>query len=346
MKKQIPLVLDIGTEAIKAGFLKNTAIHYYDRFGSFSGRDPGKEMIKKAISEALEEVQGKEKAKTKDVLVGLPPGALKVRTSYQALERKNSREPISQKEAEKIQQDIFKKGREKIGEIFFQEAGISLRDLAFLDEFSLGTKIDGYSVPRLVGYRGKRVGAAIFSVFSPKNYLEKFRRIFKDLNLEVLKISHPGQYLPKLFKDINEGIFIDVGGEVTQVFIVKNNNLSEIFDFPIGGRDFSKALSRTIGLSEEKARLFKESYAHKETTEETRARIHEIFSEVAEDWFFGLRDALRRFTGLRPSEIRLFGGGSQLPEISEILENLAEQRSPQILKDPQLINLTLISYAQ
>lgn len=341
MKQKPPLFLDIGTEAVKAGFLGKTAIEYYDKFGFFVSGDFEKEVFEKAVLKSAEGVQNSSRC----VILGLPTDTLKAKVSCQFLERDNPNKIISQREEGKIREELFKKSRDGVGEAFFQECGISPQELCFSEELFTETSIEGYSVPRLAGYKGRRVGAVILSVFSLKNHLEKFQQIFKGLDLSVLKIVHPGQYLPKMFKDTRDGLFIDVGGQATQLFILKNGKPLEFLDFPAGGLDFSKELSQRFGLSEEKARDLKESYGRGEASEETRARIHEIFSETAESWFLSLKSKLQSFKDLIPSEVLLFGGASQLPEISAVLENLTKEKNLQILKNPQLINLKLISHA-
>lgn len=344
MQEKSALVLDIGTASIKAGFLENTALQYYDGFAEFSGRSFEKEVIKKAVLRVLKEIQNKSGVGRNEVLMSLPPEALRAKFSFQSLEIRNPSGTIAQKEEEEIRRELSKKNRKEVGEGFFEEYGIAPQELDFSEENFLAIKIDGYPVPRLAGYRGKKVEAEIFSTFSPRNYLNIFRQLFEELDLGPLKIVYPGQNLPKLFKETGDVIFLDVGGRVTQIFIVKNGKLADIFDFSVGGDDFSKAISQTFGMSEEKARLFKESYARKEITEETRARVHQIFSGVAENWFFILKSKLGSFAGQIPSKVVIFGGGSKLPEIPEVLEKLTKENPPQTLKNPQLVNLALISY--
>ena len=346
MQKKSPLVLDIGTETIKAGFLKNTALQYYEKFGEFIANDPEKEEIKKAALKVINEVQDKAGTEARTFLCGLPPEVLKAKIAFETTERKNPQEVISQKEEEAIRQELFKKNQKSVAEAFSQQSGIASGELNFVYEIFLEKSIDGYPVPFLKGYKGKKVGVRTFSVFSPRNYFEAFQQIFRELNLQDFKIVHPGQNLSKVFKNTNNAVFIDVGGEVTQLFIIKDGKLADLFDFSMGGINFSKAISQTFGLSEQKARAFKESYAKRELAEDTRVRVREVLWGVAEEWFFSLKSILKASGGLLPPKVFLFGGASQLPEISEALESLTEEVSVQLLKNPQLTNLSLISYEE
>lgn len=346
MQEKTPLVLDIGTEAVKAGFLKNTAVQYYERFGVFSGRDFEKEVIKKAVLKALRGIRDKAALQANHVILGLPVDILKAELALQCFERENPRERICRKEEEQIYQELFRKSRETIGNLFLQKTGIAAQELDFLEENCLRSTIDGYRVHHLSGYKGKSVEMKILSVFALRNYLQKFQQLFGESGLEILKIVHPGRYLPRLLKNTDQAVFIDAGGEATQAFVLNDGILAEIFDFPMGGSDFSKALSQTFGLSEEKARIFKERYAGREMAEGVRARMHDIFLDVAEKWLSGLKAKLQTVDNFLPSDVFVFGGASQLPEVIEVLAGLTAGKSPQILKKPQLVNLTLLSYAK
>jgi len=320
MREKDCLVLDIGTEAVKIGFSGKTAIRYYDKFGVFDGFNFEQDVIKKAVLKALEDLG---KPLSKSVFLALPPDVLRVRISYQSLSIKGSKKDISE--------EILRKNRREVSKSFLKESGILPQELEFLGQSFLERKIDGYRVLSFERYQGKEAQAQILSVFSTKEDLKNYQKILGELGLKVLRIIHPVQELTKVFKD-KDGVFLDVGGEITQIFIVRDGNLREISSFPMGGRDFTRLLSETFGLSEERARILKERYSQGKMTEATRRRFNEIFADLAKEW-------CRSFRSRPGQKFFLFGGGALLPEISEVLEEKLE-----ILKNPQEVNLTLLSY--
>jgi cell division ATPase FtsA len=344
MQEKCYLVLDIGTEAVKAGISKETTIQYYDRFGIFNSRNFEEDVIKKAILKAIENLQSQTRLKAKSVLLALPPHVLRARISLQSLEMGDPKKEISQ--------EILRKNKKEVSEAFLQESGILPQELEFLEQLFLETKIDGYLVPSFHGYQGRRAEAKILSIFSTREDLASFRKIFQELGLKVLKIIHPVQNLTKVFAD-RDGIFLDIGGKITQVFLVKNGKLEDITDFPMGGEDFSRILSQTLGLEEERARVLKERYSKGNMSEGTRKKFNEILSEVSEEWHRNLKLKLRGLSSMLTSQkFFLFGGGSQLPEIQDVLiENIAialEEKYSlvEIFKNPQEINLILLSNAR
>jgi len=80
----------------------------------------------------------------------------------------------------------------------------------------------------------------------------------------------------------------------------------------------------------------KHDYSVSSLSEKTRMKIKEIFVYFYQNWFFTLKESLELFSREPlPSKILLFGGGSMLPDIPEILskeqwENLTFLGKPQI----------------
>jgi len=92
-------------------------------------------------------------------------------------------------------------------------------------------------------------------------------------------------------------------------------------EFEIAGSLFSSALSESLGITNDRARILKEDYSNKTLSEEVRRKIREILSPYAQKWFSALKAELKADNSLLPHNFFLFGGGSQLPEIEDIIEN-------------------------
>lgn len=341
------LTLDIGTEAIKALVFKQAprkitilgaSLRYFDKFGVFDSKDFEIDVLKKTISKAIEEVREQSQVKTNFTLLGLPPNILRGKIIFQSFERNQPKEIINEKEEEEIYQTILKESQKKFSQIFASETGILPGEIQFIETKILETKIDGYEVSAIKGFDGRKLDFKILAIFLPRYYFENFEKIIKDFNFKISKIIHPAQNLTNIFEKSN-AIFLDIGGEVSQVFLVNNGKLEMVETFNFGGRIFSQILSQSFGLSEQRARALKERlrpthHPNNKISEEVRKKIKEIFNESLQAWFKELKFKLKEAKTLLPSTIFLFGGGSQLPEIQEILneghwENLAFVTPPQ-----------------
>lgn len=332
-KDKFFLVLDVGTEAVKGLICKKenskivvlgASTQYFERYGVFDGRDFETDVIKRAILKTIKETHqnlGTQRQNCKKwlVLVGLPPNILKGRIVWKSFKRDNSKKKISKGEQELIYQQVFKEAQKEISQRFTKEFGILAGDIHWITQKILEIKIDGYPVSELQGYDGKDLDIKILATFLPKYYFENIKKIFGDLQLKVFKITHLAENLPLVLEDkIGDGIFLDVGGQATQIFLVKGGNLKQVNEFETGGKVFSQELSEILGIDEESARALKERYTNKLLSPEAEKRIKEMFLEEKRTWYEDLKQSLPK--EFFPSTIFLFGGGSLLPEIQEVLK--------------------------
>ncbi|MBZ9577772.1 hypothetical protein KJA13_01905 [Patescibacteria group bacterium] len=332
-KEKLFLVLDIGTEAVKGLICKkenskivvlSASTQYFERYGVFDGRDFETDVIKRAILKTIKEAHQnlgaqRQNCKKRPVLVGLPPNILKGRIVWQSFKRDNSKKKISKNEQELIYQQVFKEAQKEISQRFTKEFGILVGDIQWITQKILEIKIDGYPVSELQGYDGKDLGIKILATFLPKYYFENIKKIFGDLQLKVFKIIHLAENLPIVLEDkIGDGIFLDVGGQATQIFLVRGGNLKQVNEFEAGGKVFSQELSEILGIDEESARTLKERYTNKLLSPEGEKRIKGMFLEEKRTWYENLKQSLPK--EFFPSTIFLFGGGSLLPEIQEVLK--------------------------
>lgn len=332
-REEITLILDIGTEAIKALFLGKkdgkvnilrNSLEYFDSDGAFEGRSLEQDVLKRAILKTLQGLGfGNLKLKKNlSVIFGLPANILKAKVILQNLERDKSKKIIDEKEERNIFQRALEGAKGKICQIYGKSSGILPQDIRFINSKILEIKIDGYKVFGLRGYEGKNLDLAVLLTFLPEYYLKSFENICQSIGFINEKIIHEAEGLTSCFKENPDGIFLDVGGEISQILLVNRGRLKEIDEFDVGGKFFSRALSEKLGLRLPESRILKERYSEKELSKESSDRIKEFFYFPCENWFENLKLKLKKMNpeGFFPQDIILFGGGSQLPEISEILK--------------------------
>jgi len=319
MKDSCFLTLNIGTETVKSLVFKKSgkklyilgkSLQPFDKFGVFESRNFQEDVVKKAVSRAVKESQKQAKVKPASVLLSLPANILKARVIFQSFKRDDSKKEIQKKEAEDIQQIVLREVQKRI----------LPRDFQFLTLKILEIKIDGYLVPRLPGFCGKNLDFKILTTFLSKNYLKDIKKIAQVLRLKNLKIINLAENLTEILDDKKlEGIFLDIGGDLTQIFVVKKGKLEKVDEFGVGGKDFLRELSQTFGINLERAGNLLQNYLKGVLSDGVKKRIKQIFKKVAERWLRNLKLLLKGEKVL-PQNILLFGGGSLLPEIQEVLK--------------------------
>lgn len=328
-KERYFLVLDIGTEAVKSLIFEQkkqsiiilgASTQYFDRFGVFDSAVFERDVIKKAISGAIEEASKTKNIEKPKLLLQLPANVLRAKVLHQNFLRKNPKVVIEKKEKQEIIKRIIEKAKKQIFEIYGKE-GILPQDIIFFDSEILEIKIDGYEVEDILKYDGKNLDFKVLITLSLKYPFQNFKNILQDLNLKPLILKHEAQSLINVIvEQISDAIFLDIGGKISQVFLVKKGKLKLIENLEVGGEDFSQALCQNLGINLTRSRTLKERYSKRLLSEKVRRRIRKILDPVFRDWFFNLKLKLAKFKILMPSNIFLFGGASLLPEIQEILE--------------------------
>lgn len=349
-KSEYFLGLDIGSEAVKSLIFQRAVsekenlkkiviwgkgLEYFDKSDVFNTQDFEKNTIKNAVSESikgayqnfLQNIGRKTGIQINSLptLVSLPPDILKEKVLIQSLTRENRDRIISKKEEADIYQLVFKEIKKEIEKDFSQKFGILPEDIKFISVTISEIKIDGYNVSNLEGLKGEKLDFKTVVVFSLKEYLKNIEIILKDLKISFLKFLNKEQNIPYLFDyEVKDAIFLDVGGEVSQLFLVKKGKTEAIIEFENGGLDFTDKLSKVLGLNLEDARNLKHNYSNLILSEDVRKKVREILSEEVRNWFLNFKKALEIMSEkqniLFPPRIFIFGGGSLLPEIQEILE--------------------------
>lgn len=329
------LVLDIGTEAVKCLICHNfdkiivlgTGLEYFNKFGVFNNSNIRWEIIKKASEAAIEEACSKvsssadkkirEKAldrKKWQVFISLPPDIFKARIIYQTLFEERGK--ISSSEEKNIYKRVLEAAQKRISDEFAEEFNILPNDITWISYKILEIKIEGYQVPMLHGYEGKEIEFKILASFAPKYYVEEIKKTMDSLGFNNFKIIHLAEGIANFFKKKISGVIIDVGGQSTQVFGIKDGKLEYIKEYSGGGSLFTKALSENLGLDEDASRVMIERHS-----KEKIDRFKEIFLWEKNEWYNDLKKKFNELAskGVFPYNIFLLGGASRMPEIKDVL---------------------------
>lgn len=270
-------------------------------------------------------------------LINLPADIFQAEIQTYSFSRPRAELVINKKEAAEIQDLVLKEIKEKSRQSFAEQFGCPPEHLSFASYRLIEIKIDGYKVPEIFGYQGKVLEFKSLVTSLPEFHLSDTREMVEDYQRyagnaagrgkRLLKVQtvHEAETLSSVLEGKGKtGLFIDAGANWTHVFLVRNSQIEQIAEFESGGEKFSRALSEQLGLDLPQARILKESYSKKLLSEEGRARVREIIFPELEIWFKSLKSKLLSsetagLGPLLPKEIFLFGNGSELPEIAEIL---------------------------
>ena len=321
-------VLDIGSESVKFLVARKEnkriailgkALQGYKRFSVFDGREFELDVMKRAIEVATAKAQEEASVRIGSLIVGFPPHIFKARICHQGYERVHPKKLIEKEEKEKILKIISEKAKIKVAEDFAAQTGILPEELHFLSRRILQMKIDGYEVPEISGFSGKKLEFTVLTTFLPKYYEDRAKKLVEVAGpFKISKILHESEGLTYFLSKEQNVLFLDIGADFTQIFEVKKGILETVSEFRLGGKNFSQAICQNLGILPIRAKALSERYQKALLGEKMRSRLKEMFLEEAQNWFLNLKERVKeRFFF---EDIFCFGGGANFVEIREILE--------------------------
>jgi cell division ATPase FtsA len=373
------LLLDIGTESLKSllieeyqdnVLIKNFSLKYLDEYDSHdSNLLFNEKAIKDCLFESGADYLNSNDNKKKKIFLTLSSGFLKSQIVYINFKFNNF---INKKKEAKIFELIKINARKKIAKFFEENYGVRSQDISFVNFNILDIKVNGYKTERLAGYFCDEVEIKVMGSFLVNKYLDYLKKIFTKLNLEI-EILHPLKgivFLANNYLPTNSGLFLDIGGKKTNIFLLQEGSVESVISFDSGSEMMSYGIADRLGVSYKDARILKERYVKNDLSFESSKRMEGFLKDLSRVWFLELKELLRKnISSILPSDVYIFGGGSLVPEIQKMLsqkENWSpldfigapkvELLYPAIFKDvdipneiknnPQFINLILAYYAR
>jgi cell division protein FtsA len=223
------------------------------------------------------------------------------------------------------------------------DTGYNELDVKLVNASIVDTSIDGYRVSNPIGFQGKVVKITLFNSFSPLIYFGAIQTIAAEIDKEIMALaSMPYALSTSLFEEEKQklsAIFIDVGAGSTDIGVVRDGVVVGTRMFTIGGRTFSKRLSKSLNISYYDAEQIKLSYSNDKLERQSNRIVRESLKNDVDVWLSGVVLSLDYFRSegeTLPSKILLSGGASSLPEIKEALETREWVKSLPFDKKPQI----------
>jgi cell division protein FtsA len=255
-------------------------------------------------------------------VIGIAGELVKGATSTTTLRRDDPRASLGEAELERMvtraQEAALREAEERIR----WESGMDRLDVRLVHAAIVEMQIDGYPVSNPIGFTGAQVELHLFNAFAPMVHLGALQSVANALDLELLGvIAEP--YAVATCLDPGElgdagAVFVDIGGGTTDVALVRGGGISGTKMLALGGRAFTKGLAERLGLSFADAEAAKLAVG----SDGGRAGVAEALLEDARIWRSGVELMIGDLAGgeLLPGRILLCGGGADLPQVGEVLD--------------------------
>ena len=277
-------------------------------------------------------------------VIGIAGELVKGTTSSGTVRREDPRAPMGEAELQRIVEQVQAEALTEAEKRIAWESGVERLDVRLVHAAVIEMKIDGYPVSNPIGFTGAQVELAVFNAFAPMVHLGALQSVAGQLGLELLGVvAEP--YAVATCLDPGEmgdagAVFIDVGGGTTDVALVRHGGIAGTKMLALGGRAFTRGLAERFGLSFARAEALKLGASGSADLPEPieRTVLEAALAEDANIWLGGVELMIGDLAEgeLLPARVYLCGGGAQLPQIGQVLDEEAWWRRLPFARRPQV----------
>ncbi|HUA13065.1 MAG TPA: cell division FtsA domain-containing protein [Candidatus Sulfotelmatobacter sp.] len=332
------VALDIGTEFVKALIGKiNEADATLEIIGVGRQHQGLSDMQAGAISDiaavvencdqALNQAEEQAGVSVRTCIIGIAGELVKGTTTTIKVARQDPTKALDIVEMEKIINIVQTKAQDKAKSQLAWELGGKNVEVRLVNSALVGIEIDGYPVTNPIGFQGKEVVVQLYTAFAPMIHIGALEKTAQELDLDLLAVAAEPFAVARAvignnFNQNLSAILMDVGGGTTDLAVINDGGVQGTKMFGIGGRAYTHAVERDLGVSFEQAEEFKVGLSTNKIPAAKRTGVEDALKKTAEVWIGGIELALSEFNKLDhlPHRMFLCGGGSSLDILMEQLE--------------------------
>lgn len=327
--------LDIGTEYIKA-LIAEIDGDNLKIVGVGRAKQKQSDMHAGAIADISGVVQNCERAlhqaeeqagfQAKRVVMGISGELVKGVTHTIRYRRPQPDKELDENEMNyiinKVQDRALVKAQRQIG----LETGNENVEVKLVNSALVSLHIDGYKVSNPIGFQGRDVAVQIYTAFAPMVHIGALERVADELALELIAVAAEPFAVSRavIGTDASSSftaILADIGGGTTDIAVVNDGGVEGTKMFSIGGRSFTRTISKELNVSLEEAESIKLIIDNPKLNAEVRTEALTALRKTLNVWLAGVELALSEFVDVdqMPNQIWLCGGGASLEMLVDAL---------------------------
>ena len=189
---------------------------------------------------------------------------------------------------EKLADELIKKEIKLFEEEHLEKYKNTDNPVRIVELKNIKTTLNGYETSSPLDQKAKELGMTIFISMSEEQILKKIENtIEKYFHLEQIKFSSFALSSFTVVRDMYEQeedfLLVDIGGEITDIFMVKKNILRESISFPLGRnfliRGVASGLGFTLSEADSFISLLKDGHAEASVAKKLTLIINQLRTE-------------------------------------------------------------------
>ncbi len=334
--EQYIVALDVGTEYVKA-LIGKVHAEEIEIVGVGRAHQQLSDMQAGAIADiggvvqncnqALAKAEEQAGVSARTAVMGIAGELVKGTTSTVTCTRKDPNLEIDIDEMEQIVALVQERASTQAKKNILTEMGGKNLDVRLVNSALVGITIDGYTVTNPIGFKGRDVVVQLYTAFAPMIHISALERVAQELDLDLLAVAaEPFAVARSVIGDnpnaSMSAVLMDVGGGTTDIAVINDGGVQGTKMFGIGGRAFTRAIERDLGIDYALAEKLKLSVEHQVMPPKQQEDVDKALNKTCDVWIAGVELALSEFTNLDniPHRILLCGGGASLQNLRQALD--------------------------
>ena len=285
-----------------------------------------KDEVVDSLNVAIQSATGELGFPIKNVIFGISADVC-IENVVTAKANRGITNPITKKELHAIMQRLTDAAYNQAQKAYTEATGNSEITIETVTTSPVYNKINNMKVLDLENNTGQVVEIAIYNAFSTQFHIKSLQYIAKKLNLKISAISSNNFAVTKLIEqsnlEKNDYVLMEIGSDYTSIGVVFGGAIVSNKTFHIGTKHFIEEIRQIMGITFEEAEGLLEHHEQGKLTKSESLVVQDCLEEVLEIWLRGLELTFHEFSEVKTfsSTVYLFGSGTQIPEILELLDN-------------------------
>lgn len=350
------VALDVGTEFVKALIAradkgKMTIVGTGRRRQALTDMQAGAiadiQGVVQNCNQALAEAEEQAGVSARSAVVGIAGELVKGTTITVRCVRKDPTRDIDGEEMDRIIDIVQEKAEQKARKNLAMELGGKHVEIRMVNSALVGISIDGYDVTNPIGFKGKDVVVQLYTAFAPMIHIAALEKTAQELDLELIAVAaEPFAVARSVIGDDQNAsmsaILMDVGGGTTDIALINEGGVQGTKMFGIGGRAFTKAIEKDMGVDFDMAEKLKLSISDNTLPHKQLVSVSRALDKTCEVWISGVELALSEYPDLDhlPHKVLLCGGGASLEKVLQTLKEASWYRGLPFTRKPVVDYIT------
>ena len=168
--------------------------------------------------------------------------------------------------------------------------------LRAIEKQTLQVTLNGYANANPIGLSVKELALSVFISVAPEHMLTQLEEILKHTYHKSVSfatsLSAAFLIVRDFFPHQDQYLLMDIGGEVTDISLVRDNTLVQTVSFPFGRNYILRKLARGLGRSLDEAAVFCMLYAEDKVEASMKVACDKILSDAKNRYLEAFQNAL------------------------------------------------------